>query len=468
MKFKKIISILVLVCFFCTQVIIIKPKDAEAAIPAIAGILVDAIASMAISAGVTYAIQGIDKHVAANEVAKMSEYEIRRIKEEGGLTELTVEEFLQKEYKVKKTPKKIYRMKGPFKAGLIGGVLSLGLSGGQYLINYVSEVRSDNVPDVLNETTVYVPKRFDLQPGESKEFTIEKPCRKENGGIPKTYIFSAPQGHYLKVSIFLYHYGWERETYSINPGDVDNTIRVDIYYDEVLEDAVLKITKLPSGESKYLQIYQSGEYEYEKQYIPNNHRIEVFVRNDTGIEGYYDVTGPGYGEMYRYEGSVATEDIIINDSPIYQKNRQRLEEVKNREDKVVYIIQYPEGDVDIETGTEIDEGVEVPDLPPGEDTLKPNDPTEGEKPDINKLYGVITTRWPFSLPWDIAHLINLFICEPIPPRWEFTLPETFGEHKLVVDMAQYEDIMKIVRWFITFGFCFGIVLAIRKLYGGSV
>lgn len=457
MKFRRIISILVLVCFFTTQVVI-KPKEAEAAIPAIAGVIIDAVVSMAISAGVTYAIQGIESHIAANEVSKnMSEYEIRRIKQEGGLTEVTVDEFLKKGYKVKKTPKKIFRMKGPFKAGLIGAVLSLGLSGGEYLINYISEVRSDNVPDILNEFIEYYPKRNTLQPGESKEFTIINPCSQENGGMPKTYFFEVPQGHTLYVKVSAYQYGWKTASYTV--GDLDNAIRVDIYNDG---ETRLRITKMPSGESKGIVIYT-----VKRDYINHDHSIHVVVTNETDIEGYYDVTGPGYGEMYKYEGTIATEDIVIDNSPEYINNRQRLEDVKEEEDKVVYIIQYPEGNVDIETGTEIADEVEVPD-PSDNSPVEPSDPTEGDKPDLNKLYGVVTTRWPFSLPWDIAHLINLVACEPIPPRWEFVLPEEFGEHTLEIDMAQYEDIMIIVRWFITFGFCFGIVLAIRKLYGGSV
>ena len=461
MKIKRIISILVLVCFFTTQVVI-KPKEVDAAIPAIAGIIIDAVASMAISAGVTYAIQGIDKHIAANEVGKLSDAEIRRIKQEGGLTELTVDEFLKKGYKVKKTPKKTYRMKGPFKAGLIGAVLSLGLSGGEYLIDYISEVRSDNVPDLLNETIEYKSQRNTLQPGEEKGFEIINPCSEENGGMPKTYVFGVPQGHFLHVQLSVKYDAWEYKSLQINPDDVDNAIKVDFYYNNETRRPVIRMTKIPSGESIYKTLYLTSE-----PYIKLLHILDVVVRNETDGVGYYEVSGPGYGEMYRYEGSVATEDIVINDSPEYLNNRQRLNDVKDKEDKVVYIIQYPDGEVDIEKGTEIDEGVEVPD-PSDTQPIVPGEPDEGDKPNLRKLYGVVTTRWPFSLPWDIAHLINLVICEPIPPRWEFTLPESFGEHTFVIDMAQYEEVMNIVRWFITFGFCFGIVLAIRKLYGGSV
>lgn len=464
MKFKRIISILVLVCFFITQVVI-KPKEAEAAIPAVAGIIVDAVASMAISAGVTYAIQGLDKHVAANEVGKLSDAEIRRIRQEGGLTEVTVDEFLEKGYKVKRNPKRIYKIKGPFKAGLIGGVLSLGISGGQYLIDYISEVRSEFVPHVLNESVEYYPKRYTLQSGESKEFTIEDPCSKENGGMPKTYSFGVPQGHELNVKVRVYNYGWQAIYGSIKSDDTDRAIKVEIYYNEELEDPVIIIIKKPSGESEILRLHTTP---VDEEYLLASHSINVTVTNNTDIPGYYEVIGPGFGEMYRYEGSVATEDIVINDSPIYQKNRQRLEEVKNREDKVVYIIQYPDGEVGIETGTEIgDKGGELPDLPPGEDTpIEP--PDEEGKPDLKKLYGVITTRWPFSLPWDIAYLLNIVFADPVPPKWTFTLPENFGSHEFTIDMTQLEGIMPVVRWFITFAFCFGIVLAIRKLYGGSV
>ena len=173
---------------------------------------------------------------------------------------------------------------------------------------------------------------------------------------------------------------------------------------------------------------------------------------------------------YEYTGTVNPD---IESNPSTDNNKQRLINVNEKDDKYIIVIENTDGSYSLESGTEIETSTGtqyIPDPSPGEDgPIIPGDPTEGSRPDARDLYGVLTTRWPFSLPWDIAYLIGLVNAEPVPPRFSFTLPEDFGGHELEInfDHPAANKLMSIVRWFIVFGFCIGIVLTVRKLYGGS-
>lgn len=459
MKIKRMISILVLVCFFTTQVVI-KPKDAEAVVPVVP-ILIDAGISLLLSAGISYGIETYMEHTARNEISKLSDAEIRAIQQEGGLSELTVDDFIKHGYKKPSKFKRAFKLRGPAKAGLIGAVLSGIISGVPYVIDYLSYDEIDVVEGIERnvEYTTYTGV------ADGTKILYEGPFK-----VGEYYSISGNDCEIQNVGGEHFYTSYIR----LSNGNV--TIRKATSVIKTLEGnkiAVRKYYDNVSRENK-IEVYVDGVKEHQFGFWYATQPILRIKASNCDYEiigDYGDVDGDGTGTViYNYTGSV-TPTII--DTPQVQANRQRLQEVKDDPDKYIIIVEHTDGSVSLQTGTSVETGTgtetNIPDMPPGEDTpIEPSEPGEGDKPDLNKLYGVVTTRWPFSLPWDIAHLINLVACEPIPPRWEFTIPEEFGEHTFVIDMAQYEDIMIIVRWFITFGFCFGIVLAIRKLYGGSV
>lgn len=455
MKFRRIISILVLVCFFTTQVVI-KPKEVEAVVPVVP-ILVEAGISLLVSAGITYGVNSYLEHTARNEISKLSDAERRALQMEGGLSELTVDDFIKHGYKKPANFKKAYKIKGPAKAGLIGAVLTGIISGVPYVVDYMtgdSVEYSDDISVSLQDG-YRVTERYC---SGDRVYLYDPNKKYYKNTLPTKYIelhLSEGQYGYICYNYIMYGdnrcYIYRSRNGKVMGGDESSWIALEFDYEK-------------NGRN-YKGYWEGGSFSY---YATTDTTYPIYINAYVEGEGSYTVKERT--KLNNYTGTITP---TVSDAPQVQVNRQRLQEVKDDPNKYVIVVEHTDGSVSLQTGTSVTTGTgteeNLPDPPPGEDDpIVPGEPEEGDKPDLNKLYGVVTTRWPFSLPWDIAHLINLVACEPIPPRWEFTLPEEFGEHTFVIDMAQYEDIMIIVRWFITFGFCFGIVLAIRKLYGGSV
>ena len=453
----RIISILVLVCFFSTHVTAHRIRSAEAVVPVVP-ILVEAVVSMLISAGVTYGVNAYGEHIARTEIDKLTTEQKRALEMEGGLSELTVNDVKKYGIKPKTGTKKVFKLKGAGKAALIGGILSVGISGLPYLIDFVT---SEEVEQV-----------------EGYECTIDKTglVLKNQG----TRTFVAGESNDIG-----YYYS--------NYYNVPNIL--------YLETDIIRKTSSKPAYVNARFIYAStgssfgGSYgNHVKSYINKNDNIWVTVSDGHIYNGFVE-TEPGYYARFIYnlgameDGSELEVSYKVYTSDIEKLNsrytgevdvdvehteyvdlvRDRLEQVKQQEEKVIFIMPQEDGTVDIKTGTELSDGQIVPDSDIGEDSpIIPDEPDEGDKPDLRKLYGVVTTRWPFSLPWDVAYLLNIVFADPVPPKWTFTLPENFGSHEFTVDMTQLEGFMPVLRWFITFAFCFGIVFAIRKLYGGSV
>lgn len=450
MKIKRIISILVLVCFFTTQVLI-KPKDAEAVAP-IVPIAVDLAVGMLVSAGITAASNAYLEHIARNELNKLTPEQLAELSPEGKISELTVDEFLRHGYKYpKKQPKKIIKLKGGIgKTALISALISGVLTGGSYAINYISSKRVDNI-EGIEEHIIY-----NEYSGYNEDFEV---------------IYSSDtikDGKYYSIasnncSIGITHNDPFNNTFFyLNNGEA----RIEKYYGRVVYEgngnSIAVHSTRDNQNRRILRYYVDNEVVKTEIYV-NGLRIAVAVGGAYHILGDYDIEI----NNYQYTGTI---NPVIVSNPSTENNKRKLNNVNERDDKYIIVIEHTDGSYSLETGTEIETGTGVQYIPDPSDTdpVVPNDPTEGDKPDLSKLYGVITTRWPFSLPWDIAYLLNIVFADPVPPKWTFTLPENFGSHEFTVDMTQLEGFMPVVRWFITFAFCFGIVLAIRKLYGGSV
>lgn len=88
-----------------------------------------------------------------------------------------------------------------------------------------------------------------------------------------------------------------------------------------------------------------------------------------------------------------------------------------------------------------------------------------------KMSGALfTTRFPFSLPWDLMRTFKaLLIDDPSPPVWDIKwhdeiLNKDFG---FKLDLTKYNTIFKISRAFVLVALMVGLIMATRKLLGGA-
>lgn len=103
------------------------------------------------------------------------------------------------------------------------------------------------------------------------------------------------------------------------------------------------------------------------------------------------------------------------------------------------------------------------------------DPDALELPsNLGDLGASLTTRFPFSIPWDIARAIKLIAAPAQAPYWEvdflapiaYRLPDGWkGSTKIVLDFGQpeYEIIGIASRWTSTIGFCLALAAATKRL-----
>lgn len=100
----------------------------------------------------------------------------------------------------------------------------------------------------------------------------------------------------------------------------------------------------------------------------------------------------------------------------------------------------------------------------GDDVLEE---TLGE-PDT--LGGILMTKFPFSIPWDIAKAVELLAAPPVTPRWEMDFMAPIGERiggfqgdtTVVIDFGKYEIVGIATRWFSTIMFVYGLAAATKR------
>lgn len=156
--------------------------------------------------------------------------------------------------------------------------------------------------------------------------------------------------------------------------------------------------------------------------------------------GSISVTVPSQAEVVAGTGSSVSADVT---------------DVIWNETGVVYD-EVPALEYDTETGTEAEaEGGET-----GGGT--------SDEPDIKdlKLPEVITRKFPFSIPWDVYRIVHCLVAEPAPPS--FVLPfniGTFAREEIEIDLAQFEPLAVITRFFTNLLFIAGLIAGTRKLIG---
>lgn len=85
----------------------------------------------------------------------------------------------------------------------------------------------------------------------------------------------------------------------------------------------------------------------------------------------------------------------------------------------------------------------------------------------SRLHGVVSTRFPFSLPWDLYRVLSLFAAEPERPHIRIDENYMGMPFRFEVDFSFLDPYMPFFRGVIVVGFCVGLILITRKIMGGG-
>lgn len=102
-----------------------------------------------------------------------------------------------------------------------------------------------------------------------------------------------------------------------------------------------------------------------------------------------------------------------------------------------------------------------PDLPPA---VNPNPPVTA--PEEVQPYTVqLGDVFPFCIPFDLYHMVTLFVAEPEAPhaKWEFSLPFAAGTYKVEWDLQEWDEVAALCRKMELILFCVGLAVATYKL-----
>lgn len=110
-----------------------------------------------------------------------------------------------------------------------------------------------------------------------------------------------------------------------------------------------------------------------------------------------------------------------------------------------------------------------------DEKAEPIDPP-GEIPDVESLGlpalgAALTSRFPFSIPWDFSRAVHLLAAPAKAPYFEVDFMEPLadevggwkGSTTVVLDFSQYAIIGQICRWTSTIGFCLMLAGATKRL-----
>lgn len=108
--------------------------------------------------------------------------------------------------------------------------------------------------------------------------------------------------------------------------------------------------------------------------------------------------------------------------------------------------------------------------------VEPVDPPAGEITDVDNLGlptlgQALTSRFPFSIPWDFFRAVKLLAAPAKAPYFEVDFMEPLadevggwkGSTTIVLDFSEYAIIGQISRWTSTIGFCLMLAGATKRL-----
>jgi hypothetical protein len=272
----------------------------------------------------------------------------------------------------------------------------------------------------------------------------------------------------------------------------------EINYSNYFEDAnatgnitprptITKPKYIPNGNELIITIkYKSSNINHISVYFKDGAKNTGFTTGFTSTGVYRDVV-LSYGDgKYYPAGTVeiycnkkyTTDEYVIYgiELMIREKNVETLETI--------------EGKIDVKKGNNILDGIDtetidivlpvnpantyapymdIAEVITGDVAIPDAPEIDVEMPDIDdlKLPHLITTKFPFSIPFDIARAFNVMVAAPAVPSWVIPVKiDSAGiDESIEIDLADYEPVAKIVRWFSVTMVVLGLILATRKLIG---
>jgi hypothetical protein len=79
----------------------------------------------------------------------------------------------------------------------------------------------------------------------------------------------------------------------------------------------------------------------------------------------------------------------------------------------------------------------------------------------------LTTKFPFSIPWDLQNAVTSLQATPTPPSWTISFDSRYfkGGGNVVLDFSQFETLAAVSRWGILIMFNISLILLSKKLIG---
>lgn len=122
-----------------------------------------------------------------------------------------------------------------------------------------------------------------------------------------------------------------------------------------------------------------------------------------------------------------------------------------------------EDDVVVDDGS----GPTDPTDPGGTDDPPDKDKTKEQLEDESKKLGnLVTTRFPFSLPWDFVAMVKLLYAEPMTPKWEVKGTEEIPLN-FTINLNFLDPYISWFRGFIMVGFVISVIFMHGRFMGGS-
>lgn len=87
---------------------------------------------------------------------------------------------------------------------------------------------------------------------------------------------------------------------------------------------------------------------------------------------------------------------------------------------------------------------------------------------LKSLGGVLTSKFPFSIPWDLSNAVQGLKATPKAPHWTITFPSNYfiGGGTIDIDFAQFQAWANIVRWGLLIAFNIGLIMLTRTIIRG--
>lgn len=83
------------------------------------------------------------------------------------------------------------------------------------------------------------------------------------------------------------------------------------------------------------------------------------------------------------------------------------------------------------------------------------------------LGNLFTTKFPFSIPWDVKRQLDVFNVQPQAPFFNintgFSVGGVFQPIKFTIDLSSFDMVATFIRWIMTIAFDLAIILSIRRL-----